>query len=228
MSENKIKNFGFIIINKPSGPTSHDIINLMRRKTGVKKIGHAGTLDPLASGVLIVAIGREATREISRFVKLDKEYEARVLLGCESDTFDTTGKVKINKNKKSCGQEVILEAINKFKGGQFQTPPMFSAKKVNGKKLYKLARAGKTVERPAVKINIYNLELKSYDWPELVINIKCSSGTYIRSLIHDIGQVLGTGACLAGLVRTAIGEFAISQSIKPEEINNDNWREFLI
>ncbi|MCK5211323.1 tRNA pseudouridine(55) synthase TruB [Candidatus Parcubacteria bacterium] len=219
---------GFLLIDKPSGPTSHDIIDKLRRITGIKKIGHAGTLDPFASGLLIVAVGREATREINKFVKLDKIYEAELRLGAKSDTHDRTGNKQRTKSKEQKTQEQVTKVLGLFIGRQEQVPPMYSAKKVGGKKLYQLARQGKTIERWAEEIEIFNIELLDYKWPELKIKIHSSSGTYIRALARDIGKALGCGALLTELERTAIGEYKLGQASQLSELNSDNWQENLI
>jgi len=218
---------GFLLINKPVGPTSHDIIDKLRRITSIKKIGHAGTLDPFASGLLIVAVGRQATKKISQYVKLDKEYVALLKLGAKTDTQDRTGKIEIIKEAKECEIEEIKKVLKKFTGLQKQTPPMFSAKKVGGKKLYELARKGIEIKREPVEINIYELELINYEWPIMEIRVKCSSGTYIRTLGNDIGEALGCGAYLEELKRTKVGEFLESRAISLEEIKSENWTENL-
>ena len=219
---------GFMLINKPSGPTSHDIIDKLRRITGIKKIGHAGTLDPFARGLLIVAVGREATREINKFVKLDKVYAAKLKLGVISNTHDNTGNIQKTENRKQKTENQILTNLNRFKGKQKQVPPMFSAKKIKGKKLYQLARQGKTIEREAVDIEIFDIKLLDYKWPVLKIKAHVSSGTYIRALARDIGQALGCGALLDRLERTAIGKHKLTQAVKLSDLNSKNWPELLI
>jgi tRNA pseudouridine55 synthase len=218
---------GFILINKPPGPTSHDIVNKLRNITGIKKIGHAGTLDPFASGLLIMAVGRQATRSISKFVKMDKEYEAEIFLGETTDTYDRTG-IILEKNKvPNFIPEQICVVLRKFMGEIDQIPPMYSAKKVNGKKLYQLARQGKTLDIPPVKIHINEIEFLDYNKPILKIRVKCSSGTYIRSLAFDIGKELGTGAYLKELKRTAIGIFKVENSVAVENLSTDSWSVYL-
>lgn len=210
-------NNGFLLINKPVGPTSHDIIDKLRKLTGIKKIGHAGTLDPFASGLLICAVGRESTKEIDKFVKLDKEYIATIHLGAVTDTCDRTGKIIQESERQASeaiNEQIIKKAAAEFVGEQLQTPPMFSAKKINGQKMYELARQGKTVERQPCAINIYVLEILNYAWPILKIKIKCSSGTYIRTIAYDLGESLGCGAYLEELVRTKIGEYNIEDAIR--------------
>ncbi len=218
---------GFILINKQVGPTSHNIVDQLRRITGIKKIGHAGTLDPFASGVLLMAIGRKATREISKYVKLDKSYVADLLLGAVSTTHDPEGEITVTKNPQEPSLKEVQRVIEKFIGEQEQIPPMFSAKKVGGKKLYQLARAGKTIERQASLVNIMSIEILSYAWPRLALNIHCSSGTYIRTLGSDIGLELGVGAYLEKLRRTSIGEFLLEKSVLVSDLSEDNWEKNL-
>ena len=217
---------GFILIDKPSGITSFDVIFKMRKITGIKKIGHAGTLDPMASGLLILAIGREATREISKFVKLNKIYSAELTLGSVSDTYDKEGKIEKYSDIIPPVDDV-KEVLNSFIGKQKQVPPMFSAKKVGGKKLYELARQGIEIERQPQDIEIFDIKLIEYCYPVIKIEVKCSSGTYIRSLAKDIGEKLKTGALLSGLVRTQIGEFNLKNAVKLGELNKENWNNFL-
>jgi len=227
MIKTEIQSSGFLLVNKPSGPTSHDIIDELRRITGIRKIGHAGTLDPFASGLLIIAVGRQATKEISRFVKMDKEYIAEIELGRESDTLDRTGKIKINQATKIINQGTVEKILEQFTGKQKQLPPMYSAKKVGGKKLYELARRGETIAREPAEIDIYELKILSYDWPKLKIKISCSSGTYIRSLVHDLGQALGCGALTSELERTAINGYNLTEANNLQTLQK-NWQTYLI
>lgn len=210
---------GFLLVDKLTGPTSHDIVDVVRRVLRLRKVGHAGTLDPFASGLLIIAVGK-ATKEISKFVGLDKTYEAAIRLGATSDTMDRTGVIE----PMACGvvgEAAIDGILERFRGEQMQTPPMYSAKKVGGKKLYELAREGKEIERKPVKIVVHELELLSYDWPYLKIRTRVSSGTYIRALAHDIGQALGCGAYLEELRRTAIGSYGVEAAAGPEDASED-------
>lgn len=218
---------GFILINKPVGPTSHTIVNKLRRITNLKKIGHAGTLDPFADGLLILAIGRESTKKISQFVKLDKEYVADLLLGATTDTFDNEGKIATQPCDHKPKEPEILAILHNFIGKQDQIPPMFSAKKVQGQKLYELARKGIEIERQPCPIEIFSIVLNEYTYPHLRITVHCSTGTYIRSLGHDIGQKLGCGAYLNKLSRTKIGKFDIKDSITLEKLNSDNWEDHI-
>ncbi len=219
---------GFLIINKPVGPTSHDMVDRMRRITGIKKIGHAGTLDPFASGVLILAIGREATKRIQGLVKTDKEYIADLYLGTTTDTYDRTGSVLKTKEVTPPTEKEVRETLRDFQGEQKQIPPMYSAKKIKGKKLYELARQGKEVAREAVPITIHSLEILDYDFPGLKIKAKCSSGTYLRTLAYDIGEALGCGAYLQELQRTTVGDHKLERAIDPGKLTSDNWTEYLI
>ncbi len=218
---------GFIIIDKPVGPTSHNIVDKLRQITKIKKIGHAGTLDPFASGVLVMAIGRKATREISKFVKLDKQYLAELYLGATSSTHDPESEIKKTETLCKPILEDVQKVIKKFIGEQEQIPPMFSAKKVGGRKLYQLARAGKTVERQASIINIKSIDIVYFEWPKLILDIHCSSGTYIRTLGSDIGRELGAGAYLENLKRTAVGELVLDNAISLDDLDKDNWQKKL-
>ena len=219
---------GFILVDKPKGITSHDVVDKLREITQVRKIGHAGTLDPLGTGLLVLGIGRRATRKLSEFLKLDKEYIAKLRLGAVSDTFDKEGKIEFKKVEKIPSREKIGKVIEKFIGKIYQTPPLYSAKKIKGKKAYVLARKGKKVELKTQKISIYKIKILRYKFPYLEIKINCSSGTYIRSLASDIGKALNCGALLEELRRTKIGNFSIEKAKKLDEINSENWENFLI
>lgn len=209
---------GFLLVDKPVGPTSHDVVDLVRRATGLRQVGHAGTLDPFASGLLIVAVGK-ATKGISQFVGHDKTYEAELRLGAASDTMDRTGKITETPNAAPVSPTEVETALTKFRGQQMQTPPMYSAKKIGGQKLYELARRGETVERPPVQITVHELELVDYAWPVLKLRCRVSSGTYVRVLGHDLGQALGVGAYLENLRRTAIGEFKVEDALTADQLN---------
>ena len=218
---------GFSLINKDSGPTSHDVVDKLRRITGIRKIGHAGTLDPFATGVLLMAIGRQATKRIDHFVKKDKTYIATLKLGETTDTYDREGKKSTTESFNIPEKDKILDVLKTFIGKQEQIPPMFSAKKIGGKKLYDLARKGIEIERKASQINIYKISLINYAWPILNIEVSCSTGTYIRSLAKDIGQELECGAYLEELKRTSIENLEIKKAHKINELNKDNWKDFL-
>ena len=229
----------FLLINKPPNITSHDVINRLRRITGIKKIGHAGTLDPFATGLLIVAIERESTKEIKHFVKLNKKYLATIKLGEETDTYDRTGKKTVVSGQWSArprqtegeagvvSLEQIKTILKSFTGKQLQLPPMYSATKIGGQKLYQLARQGKEVTRWPTNIEIENIEILDYQYPLLKIKVTCSSGTYIRSLAHDIGKKLGPGAYLEELIRTKIGKYKLEDAVELDKLNSENWKNLV-
>lgn len=215
---------GSIIIDKPRGMTSHDVVVRVRRAVGTRKVGHAGTLDPLATGVLVICMGR-ATRLTQFLIGLDKEYLARIRLGFATDTHDSAGKqITPLAPSKHLTMERIQAALMGFLGRQLQLPPMFSAKKVAGQKLYVAARAGLELEREPVPVEIYSIEMIEGEPPrenpdgtsDLLIRVRCSSGTYIRWLAHELGLRLGVGAHLAELRRTAVGQFSIERAISLE------------
>lgn len=210
---------GIYNIYKPKGPTSYDIIRQVKRLTSEKRIGHGGTLDPLASGVLVVAIGREFTKQLDQVVLGEKEYIASIKLGETSTTLDEEGEKTRFDFAKTPTNEDINQALKKFIGEINQTPPAYSALKINGQPAYKLARAGRDVELKSRKIKIKDIELLEYSFPILKINVTCSSGTYIRTLAQDIGLELKTGGYLTDLVRTRIANFNIKDSIN---LNNSD------
>ncbi len=211
---------GFLLVDKPVGPTSHDIVDAARRVLRTRKIGHAGTLDPFASGLLILAVGK-MTKEIAKFVGLDKAYEATLRLGATSDTMDRTGAIAEQKDCAPVSREAFEAALEKFRGEIGQVPPMYSAKKVGGKKLYELAREGVEIERKPVRVTIHELELVAFSWPTAKIRTRVSSGTYIRALADDIGKALGCGAYLEELRRTRIGSFDVKDAVAKEGIAPD-------
>jgi tRNA pseudouridine55 synthase len=207
---------GIYPIFKPKGPSSHQIINKLRKLTGIKKIGHAGTLDPLAFGVLVVAIGRENTRKIHLEVKKEKEYEAQIKLGVNSTTDDEEGEKTEVKIGKSPTLADIKKILPEFMGEISQTPPIYSAIKIKGEEAYKLARQGKIPEMKARTVLIKNIEILDYKWPLLSIKVICGSGVYIRSLARDIGKNLKTGGYMADLVRTRVGEYKLKDCMKSD------------
>jgi len=222
------KTSGIILINKPAGPSSHDIVNYVRRTVGAKKVGHAGTLDPFAEGLLVVLIGRDATKEQKKFLNSDKEYIATIKIGIETDTYDKTGNV-MNIYKKILPSENEIKIILKsFIGKINQVPPSFSAKKIQGRRAYKLAREGKKIELKPVEILIKKITFLNYKVPLLQLKVLCSAGTYIRSLAHDIGQKLGCGAYLEKLIRTRVGNLNLKNSIDLDELTEKNWTEHLM
>ena len=221
MTYNKQMN-KIILVDKPAGWTSFDVVAKIRGTLNSKyqipntkkiRVGHAGTLDPFATGLLIVLVG-EATKEQDRFMKLDKEYEATLKLGYSSNTGDPEGVITKNEKPKTDNpsRQQIEKTLNQFLGEIEQTPPAFSAIKVNGERAYKLARAGKKVEIKSRRITIHELEIMNFEFPRLKIRVKCSSGTYIRTLAEDIGAALGTEAYLTALRRTKIGNLDIAEA----------------
>lgn len=212
---------GILLLDKEKGRSSFSIIPFLRKKLSVQKIGHAGTLDPFATGVMVMLIGRNYTRLSDQFLSKDKEYEAELRLGITTDTFDCDGQV-ITQSEKIPTLEEIQKALEHFQGEIEQIPPMFSAKKINGKKLYELARQGKEIEREAVKITV-KTEFISYNYPTLCLRFSCSKGTYIRSIAHDLGQILGCGAHLTNLRRTKSGNFTIDQCITESDLKSPDF-----
>jgi tRNA pseudouridine55 synthase len=218
---------GFILINKPSGITSHDVVAKLRSITKIKKIGHSGTLDPFATGLLILGIGREFTKKLGILQKKDKEYIATLKLGGKSTTFDKEGKITNMEVKNIPKKKEIENILNTFLGEIEQTPPLFSAKKIKGKKAYQLARRGIKVELKPQRVKIYKISILSYEFPFLKIKVKCSHGTYLRSLANDIGQKLGCGAYLEELIRTKIDGISLKNAVELSKLNPKNWKQYL-
>ncbi len=217
---------GILLVDKPVGITSHDIVDRLRRKLKMKKIGHAGTLDPLATGLMIMLIGK-ATKVSQFLISLDKSYDGEFLLGVETDSQDADGEVVSEKPvTDDVDQEKVEEEMKTFLGDQYQTPPMFSAKKIDGVPLYKMARKGKTVEREPRFIRINELSLTKWNSPKGEFSMACSKGTYVRTVLHDLGQKLGCGAHLIALRRTKIDQFDIQNAKPLEEIESMPLGEF--
>lgn len=214
---------GVVNIYKEKGYTSHDVVARLRGITGQRKIGHTGTLDPDAEGVLPVCLGR-ATKLCDMLTDKNKAYEAVLLLGRTTDTQDVTGKILDERSTEQLTEEEVKAAILAFKGEYDQIPPMFSALKVGGKKLYELARDGKEVERKARRVKIYSVRILEMALPRVKIEVLCSKGTYIRTLCHDIGQKLGVGGCMEALLRTKVDRFEITESIRLSEAEQ-LWKE---
>lgn len=208
---------GVLNVYKEKGYTSHDVVAKLRGIVGQKKIGHTGTLDPDAVGVLPVCLGR-ATRLCDMLTEKDKIYETVLFLGKETDTQDITGNVVRSGDVREIREEMVRDTIQSFVGGYAQIPPMYSALKVNGKKLYELAREGKVVERQPRSVKIYDIQIIEIDLPRVHMRVHCSKGTYIRTLCHDIGQKLGCGACMEKLKRTKVSSFGIEDSLTLSEI----------
>lgn len=210
---------GIINIHKTAGFTSHDVVAKMRGICGQKKIGHTGTLDPQATGVLPVCLG-SATRVCDMLTDRDKEYVAELLLGVTTDTQDTTGQILEKRlvDEKTFSEERVYQAVMGFVGDYEQIPPMYSALKVNGKKLYELAREGREVERKARKVTIHEIEILEMHLPVVKFRVECSKGTYIRTLCADIGEKLGCGGAMQSLIRTKAGGFLLQDAISLDEL----------
>ena len=207
---------GILNVYKEAGYTSHDVVAKLRGICRQKKIGHTGTLDPEAVGVLPVCLG-SGTKLCDMLTDKSKEYEAVLLLGQVTDTQDVTGTV-LEEHEVTADEEQVVEAIRSFVGAYEQIPPMYSALKVNGKRLYELARAGKEVERKGRPVEIHNIEILSVSLPEITFRVACSKGTYIRTLCHDIGQKLGCGGTMKSLKRTRVGIFTIDGALKLSQL----------
>lgn len=214
---------GVYLVDKPSGPSSHDVVNYFRKKSGIKRIGHCGTLDPLASGLLIILVGREYTRKQSLYLKKDKEYLVTARLGIETDSYDQTGKVTSQLDRrhlKEINKADLRKIIPQFKGEIQQIVPIFSAVKIKGQKLYQKARKGESVELPSRLVEIKKIALKKFkkdvknEEISFELLVVCSSGTYIRSLVQDIGKKLKCGANVSILRRLKIGKFNVKRGIK--------------
>lgn len=216
LTTNRTELDGVLLIDKPSGCTSHDVVDRVRRKLKMKRIGHAGTLDPLATGLLIILIGK-ATKVSQYLMSLGKEYDATMLLGKTTDSQDSDGQITGVHEVGNFSKEAIEAVMHTFDGDQYQLPPMFSAKKVNGVPLYKLARKGQEIEREPRFIHISKIELTEYRLPEIRFCVVCSKGTYVRTIAHDIGQKLGCGAHLIQLRRTHTDRFSIENAVTLED-----------
>jgi tRNA pseudouridine55 synthase len=233
MNSQDVKNAisGALVVDKPVGMTSHDVVQAIRNGTGLRRAGHTGTLDPRASGVLVILVG-PAVR-LSEYVSAsDKRYQAIIRLGGSTDTFDSEGKVTISKDPLNITEEQFDKALQTFVGEIEQTPPPYSAVKVQGRKAYEMARQGEEVDLTPRKITVHHLEVLEWTPPEVVIDVHCSSGTYVRSLANDLGVMLGCGAYLVGLRRTKSGRFSLRDSVPlrklQEAFTAGNWYQYLI
>ena len=215
---------GILLIDKSMGCTSHDVVDRVRRVLKMKRIGHAGTLDPMATGLLVILVGK-ATKASQYIMSLDKKYEGNIFLGKSTDTQDAEGKVLEEKPVPELSEEKLVELMNEFKGDQYQTPPMFSAKKINGQPLYKLARKGKTIEREARVVHIANFKISEMGLPEFGFMVSCSKGTYVRTLANDLGDKIGCGAHLSALRRTEIGKFSVANSVTTDRLKEMTHKE---
>lgn len=216
---------GIVIINKPAGITSHDVVSRVRRIFNMRRVGHAGTLDPLATGVLVLLLGK-STKLFDRFVAFDKAYNATLRLGVKTTTADITGKVIGQKSYEHITQIQVEQILQRFVGELQQMPPMVSAVKFKGQRLYKLAREGKEVARTSRKIRIDKIKLLDFHSPEVKFYMECSKGTYVRQLAEDVGDILGCGACIAQIERTKVGPFVIEDSVTLEEMNERHIRHW--
>jgi tRNA pseudouridine55 synthase len=217
---------GLLILNKPSGMTSRQAVDVVARLARPARAGHAGTLDPLATGVLVVAIGA-ATRLIGYVQRMPKRYLGTFLLGRQSPTEDIEGDVTELPHAPVPTREQVVAAAGRFVGRIDQRPPAFSALKIAGRRAYKLARQGQQVELAARPVEIHGIEVMAYEYPELVLDVACGSGTYIRSLGRDLAESLGTAAVMSGLVRTSIGGFRIEDTVDPRMLKPNNWLDWL-
>ena len=220
---------GILLIAKPKGITSHDVVDRVRRITGERTVGHAGTLDPLAEGLLIILIGRDATRRQAEFMAGEKEYVATVHLGAVSDTDDAEGTIEMTKPKAQIPNEIQINAtLKRFTGEIQQVPPTYSAIKLKGRKAYELAREGTTPVIEPRTVEIKEIELLEYAYPLLRIRVVCGKGTYIRSLARDIGRTLGCGAYLTALTRTRSGAFHLDDAVSLDALTPENWISFIL
>ena len=219
---------GVLCVDKPLGITSHDVVNRVRRLAGLRRVGHAGTLDPLATGVMLLCLGR-STRLVEYLVGHDKLYETTVRLGQTTTTYDAEGEIVAERPFTHLSLSQIQDALESFRGDIQQQPPLYSAIKQGGQPLYKLARQGKTdVERPFRPVIIRELTLLGWEPPLLSLRIGCSSGTYIRSLGHDLGEALGCGGHLTGLRRLAVGDFGVEDAVPLDQLMPENVASFLL
>ncbi|MEY3175338.1 MAG: tRNA pseudouridine synthase [Planctomycetota bacterium] len=220
--------FGLLNLNKGSGCSSRDLVNRVQKLVRPQKTGHAGTLDPLATGVLVVGIG-DATRLVSRVQEFSKTYTAEFILGQCSDTDDSTGCIHLHPVPVVPPRiEMVREALNQLTGVIAQTPPSFSAVHVSGRRAYDLARRGEVPELQPREVTVHAIRLLDYQWPLLKLEIECSSGTYIRAIARDLGRILECGGLMSRLERTAIGPFHISESLDPDELSRDVIERSLI
>ncbi len=217
---------GLLVINKPKDITSFGVVSRLRKILGEKRIGHTGTLDPLATGVLVCLVGRPCV--LSNYImSSQKTYVAKMQLGIKTDSYDITGEV-IEKSSVAVSKEEFILAVNSFLGESMQLPPMYSAKKVNGQKLYEIARSGKEIERTPTKINISNISVLSFKDNIAEISVTCSKGTYIRSLINDIGEKLSCFATMTALTRIENGGFSINNAVNLDDLTTENAKDYII
>jgi tRNA pseudouridine55 synthase len=220
---------GILLLSKPPVWTSHDLVDAVRRKVGQKAVGHAGTLDPMATGLMILLLGA-ATKRSAAFSGLDKGYRGSIRLGVETDSWDLDGKIVSEKEVPAFAESDVRAALASLTGDVLQRPPAFSALKRGGKRSYELARRGQAVEMEPRPVSVPRFELQAFDTPEIYFDLDCSKGTYVRSLAHAVGGTLGCGAALSSLVRTRIGEFRLEQALTHEDFEktaNEDLRRLL-
>lgn len=210
---------GLLLVDKPVGLTSHDVVDRIRGAANIRRVGHTGTLDPNATGLLILCLGK-ATRLSEHLTGLDKTYEGVLRLGVVTDSYDIDGKVVAESLVPDFDAAAIQAVCDRFVGEIAQIPPMVSAVKIGGQRLYKLARRGEEVERPPRQVTVYAFDVLSVELPNVTVRVRCTSGCYVRSLCHDVGQALGCGAMLASLRRTAVGDRDIRSALPVEALNN--------
>ncbi|MDP8253897.1 MAG: tRNA pseudouridine(55) synthase TruB [Candidatus Kaelpia aquatica] len=218
---------GFLLVDKPAGITSHDVVDFIRRRFNIRRVGHGGTLDPLATGLLILMLGR-ATKLSQHIIGLDKDYFAQMSLGFSTTTGDLDGKIVKKAEDESylnLKETDIQRAVDSFIGEIDQIPPMYSAVKYKGKRLYKLARRGIEVQRKSRKVKVYDMTIEKIELPEISLNVKCSRGLYIRQLCVDLGEKLGYPAHLSRMVRTSVGKFSLDQAKSLDQILNESDSE---
>jgi tRNA pseudouridine55 synthase len=225
MARRKNNLAGLLLVNKPRGITSHDVVDIVRRRLGMRKVGHAGTLDPLANGLLIILVGAY-TKMFNRFVNFDKEYIGIMQLGTRTTTGDSQGEILQSKDYDDLSSKDIEEVFSQFRGVQEQVPPMVSARKFKGKRLYKLARAGVTVKRQPREVNIKEIKVLDTNLPSIKFYVHCSKGTYVRQLAEDIGQKLGSCAHITSINRLSIGPFSVDEAVSPEQVTARDLKLF--
>ena len=218
---------GILLVDKPKGMTSHDVVDVVRHKLCMKRIGHAGTLDPLAEGLLIILVGK-STSLFPKFVSFDKEYLGALKLGEVTSTGDSQGEVIKKTDWTKVDDAAVKDAFARFKGDMEQVPPMVSAVRVGGKRLYRLARKGIEVKREPRKIKIYDLNILGMDLPTVEFYVHCSKGTYVRKLAEDIGEVLGCGAHITKIKRLSVGPFKLDDAVSLEKVNESHLRKFAL
>lgn len=208
---------GFLLVDKPPAHTSHDVVARVRGRFRLRKVGHGGTLDPMATGLLVILVGK-ATKFSDRVMGHDKTYEAVMRLGVSTDSQDADGEITATRDPSAVTADALRAQFAARLGDQLQTPPMVSARKINGVPLYKLARKGQEIERPPKLIHVYSFDLLSYTPPDAAFRVSCTKGTYVRTLAHDVGEALGCGAHLVALRRTVIGSFTLDQAHPLDQI----------